>query len=150
MKLLYSSSKNIASKVENDRFSENEKKLLDREAVKAFLESKLAGRMCEAHKRHKLFREQHFMAGFPANTLIEGQKSDELQLLQGIIDAYFEEDGELVLVDYKTDRVRDLSELTERYSIQLKLYKRALEQLTGMRVKECIIYSTNLRQELSL
>lgn len=90
------------------------------------------------------------MAGFPANTLIEGQKSDELQLLQGIIDAYFEEDGELVLVDYKTDRVRDLSELTERYSIQLKLYKRALEQLTGMRVKECIIYSTHLRQELSL
>ena len=136
--------------LQNDRLSANDKVLLDKDAVAAFSEGELARRMGEAKKKNKLYREQHFMAGFPANTLIEGQKSDELQLLQGIIDAYFEEDGELVLVDYKTDRVRDLSELTERYSIQLKLYKRALEQLTGMRVKECIIYSTNLRQELSL
>ena len=143
-----SATEQLQELLENDRFAENEKKLLDKDAVMAFLESRLAGRMCEAHKRHKLFREQHFMAGFPANTLIEGQKSEELQLLQGIIDAYFEEDGELVLVDYKTDRVQDAKKLEERYAIQLKLYKRALEQLTGMKVKECVIYSTYLKREL--
>ncbi len=134
--------------LKNDKFAENEKKLLNKDAVISFLESKLAGRMCEAHKKHKLFREQHFMVGFPANSLIEGQKSDELQLLQGIIDAYFEEDGELVLVDYKTDRVQTLEVLKERYGIQLELYKRALEQLTDKKVKECIIYSTCLKCEL--
>ena len=143
-----SATEQITELLENDRFAENEKKLLDKDAVMAFLESRLSGRMCEAHKRHKLFREQHFMAGFPANMLIEGQKSEELQLLQGIIDAYFEEDGELVLVDYKTDRVQEAKELEERYTIQLKLYKRALEQLTEMKVKECIIYSTSLKCEI--
>ena len=143
-----SATEQLQELLENDRFAENEKKLLDKDAVMAFLESRLAGRMCEAHKRHKLYREQHFMAGFPSNTLIEGQKSEELQLLQGIIDAYFEEDSELVLVDYKTDRVQDAKELEDRYAIQLKLYKRALEQLTGMKVKECVIYSTYLKREL--
>ena len=130
------------------QFAETEKKLLDKGAVEDFLKSDIARRMGEAHKKNRLYREQHFMAGFPANTLIEGQKSGELQLLQGIIDAYFEEDGRLVLVDYKTDRVQRAEELKERYGVQLKLYKRALEQLTGMQVKECVIYSTCLKTEI--
>ena len=52
-------------------------------------------------------------------------------LIQGIIDVYFEEDGELVVADYKTDAVTQAEELVNRYRVQLDYYARALEQLTG-------------------
>ena len=61
--------------------------------------------------------------------------------MQGIIDAYFEEDGDLILVDYKTDRVRDLTELAAKYKIQLIYYKEALERLLHKTVREMYIYS---------
>ena len=41
-------------------------------------------------------------------------------LVQGVIDAYFEEDGEIVIVDYKTDAVQTAEELSRRYLEQLK------------------------------
>ena len=60
-----------------------------------------------------------------------------------VIDVYFEEDGELVLLDYKTDRV-DEDELIKRHKIQLQIYADALEKLTGKKVKQKLIYSFNL------
>ena len=76
----------------------------------------------------------------------------EGQLIQGIIDLYFEEDGELVIVDYKTDRVMKgkagEKELVKRYAIQLDYYAKALAQLTGKNVKEKIIYSFALEKEI--
>ena len=78
--------------------------------------------------------------------------SDELVLIQGIIDAYMEEEDGLVLIDYKTDHVVRGREslLTERYGIQLEYYKRALEQMTGKKVTEKIIYSLTLQVEIVL
>ena len=65
-------------------------------------------------------------------------------MVQGIIDAFFEEDGEIVLVDYKTDRVPEAEDphkmFANRYGKQMELYARALEQLAGKKVKEKIIY----------
>jgi ATP-dependent helicase/nuclease subunit A len=55
-----------------------------------------------------------------------------------------------VLVDYKTDRVTEERELIERYQIQLDLYERALEQITGKKVREKLIYSVSLRETISL
>ena len=71
-------------------------------------------------------------------------------LIQGIIDAYFEEDGEIVVLDYKTDRVQTEAELKDRYQEQLRLYTRALEQITQKKVKEQIIYSFTLGKEIHL
>lgn len=71
-------------------------------------------------------------------------------LIQGVIDVYFEENGELIVADYKTDRVEDGKELVEKYRKQLEYYARALEQLTGKRVKEKIIYSFRLHEEIML
>lgn len=70
--------------------------------------------------------------------------------MQGIIDAFFEEDGEIVLVDYKTDFVKkgDSKKLLEKYGQQLDYYARALESITGKRVKEKIIYSFALGNEV--
>lgn len=69
-------------------------------------------------------------------------------LVQGIIDVCFEEDGELVVLDYKTDRVRKAEELREKYHAQLDYYAEALEQLLQKPVKEKIIYSFTLRETL--
>ncbi len=136
--------------MESEKMPADEKELLDKEAVLTFLESDIAKRMTAAKKNGTLKREQHFMAGFPADTLKKDQQSKELQILQGIIDAYFEEDGEIILVDYKTDKINDPEELKERYRIQLELYSRALEQLTHKNVRERIIYSTFLKQKYVL
>ena len=64
-------------------------------------------------------------------------------ILHGRADCYFVENGEVVLIDCKTDRYNEDSEeeFHERYDIQMELYSRALEKVTGMRVKECYIFS---------
>ncbi len=71
-------------------------------------------------------------------------------LIQGIIDVYFEEDGEIVVADYKTDRVDNGEELVKKYEKQLEYYARAINQLTGKNVKQKIIYSFRLHKEIML
>lgn len=92
------------------------------------------------------------MIGLPAKELSIQSTSEEIVLVQGIIDAWFVEEDEIVLVDYKTDSVRKGhgQELIEKYRAQLRYYARALERITGKRVKEEIIYSFALGQELVL
>ena len=88
-----------------------------------------------------LFREQPFVMGCPADRVGEGLPKEETVMIQGIIDAFFEEEDGLVLYDYKTDRVDTPEELRERYSVQLDFYERALAQITGKPVKERYLYS---------
>ena len=110
--------------------------------ISAFLASPLGQRMKKAYEAGTLRREQQFVMGVEEN--------GELRLIQGIIDAFFEEDGEVVLVDYKTDRQEDESYFPEHYSEQQKAYKMAIEKATGKQVKEAYLYSTALAQEIML
>lgn len=119
-------------------------------AIEEFMNTDLAERMAEAEKHGCLHREQPFVLGLPANELNEKFPSEELVLIQGIIDVYFEEDAQLVVADYKTDKVSTPEELVKRYEKQLDYYAKALEQLTGKRVKEKIIYSFGLRKEIMI
>ena len=75
---------------------------------------------------------------------------EETVLIQGVIDAYFEEEGELVVLDYKTDRVDSAEELVRRYAAQLEHYAHALEKLTHKKVKEKLIYSFALDKVIAL
>ena len=90
------------------------------------------------------------MLGVGAEELYPDTKcaSGEQLLVQGIIDVYFEEPDGLVVLDYKTDRVRTKEELIQRYQSQLDYYARALSQITGKTVKEKIIYSFTLGKEI--
>lgn len=119
-------------------------------AIRAFLSTDLAKRMTAAGQSGRLYREQPFVLGLPADELNGKFPADELVLIQGVIDVYFEEDGELVVADYKTDRVENGGELSEKYRKQLEYYARALQQLTGKKVKEKIIYSFRLHEEIVL
>ena len=71
-------------------------------------------------------------------------------LVNGIIDCYFIENNQVILLDYKSDRIYDEEELKERYRIQLQLYKIALERALGLPVAETYIYSFAMGKEISL
>lgn len=120
------------------------------EDMEKILESSLGRRMTTAARAGMLHREQPFVISQPASTVKEHWGDEESVLIQGIIDAYFQEEEELVILDYKTDRVKTPRELTERYHLQLDYYAQALERLTGKMVKEKIIYSFTLGQEIIL
>lgn len=111
-----------------------------------FSKSFLAVRMKEAAQRGQLYREQPFVIAMPANQIKKEYETEEEILVQGIIDAYFEEEDGLVLVDYKTDKVQkgQEKELAEKYTVQMQYYKKALEMITDREVKEIYIYSTGL------
>ena len=117
----------------------------------AFLKTELGKRMQKAAVSGKLYREQPFMMGLPADLLYPEVKERETVLVQGIIDAWFWEDDEIILVDYKTDFVqKDLKELVEKYHKQLEYYAEALERVTGHKVRERIIYSVSKRDFISV
>ncbi|MCD8381048.1 MAG: UvrD-helicase domain-containing protein [Lachnospiraceae bacterium] len=73
---------------------------------------------------------------------------DELVLIQGIIDAFFEEEDGIVLLDYKTDRVAAGQELVDKYHTQMQYYTRAIEQALAKKVKEVMLYSFYLEEEV--
>lgn len=113
-----------------------------------FMVSPLAHRMAQADLAGELYREQPFVLGISAKNLGEQFPEQEQVLIQGMIDVYFKEEGRIILVDYKTDRVSTEKELTKRYGVQLDYYARALERLTGMEVAEKILYSFALGKEV--
>lgn len=130
------------------KLPEAEVKLINPKRFQAFLQSPLAARFRKAQAANTLYREQHFMKQVPNDYLFPGSDTSEPVILQGIIDAFFIEDGEIVLVDYKSDHVREAETLIGRYQKQLELYAEALEKITGLRVKEKLIYSIILEQAI--
>ncbi|MCI8742847.1 MAG: helicase, partial [Lachnospiraceae bacterium] len=139
----------LMSMVDQSRFTKEAYGMIDCRVIWRFLESDLGKRMSLAQKEGRLSKEQQFVMGIPAREM-DAADSDELVVIQGILDACFEEEGQLVLVDYKTDYVTDRQELVDRYRRQLDYYERALGQMTGKTVKEKIIYSMKLQEEIRL
>lgn len=120
--------------------------------VYQFAASSIGRRMAEAQAHGMLYREQPFVMEIAADRLMEEYAEEERVLVQGIIDAFFYEGDGIVLVDYKTDRVRrrDGSDLIEKYRIQLDYYAEALERVTGRKVTEKYIYSVELQKGLAV
>ncbi len=128
------------------RISDETAALIEVKKVWHFLKSDLANRIMQAHHNGGLYREQPFVMGIPAREADPAIDSDELVLVQGIIDLYFEEDGALVLLDYKTDAVKEAGQLIDRYQTQMDLYARALAAATGKEVRQKLIYSFRLEE----
>lgn len=120
--------------------------LVSTNKIWTFLQTDLAARIMQAQKSGKLRREQPFVMGLPAHETDPEIHSDQLVLVQGIIDLYFEEADGLVLLDYKTDSVKEAGQLLDRYQTQMDLYARALAAATGKPVKQKLIYSFKLEE----
>ena len=123
---------------------------LDRKKLQKFFDSSLADRMFSSPE---LYREKKFLIhmtpkdlGVPAPKIAENENI----LVQGMIDCAFEENGKIVVVDYKTDRVSSPKELRERYVHQLSIYKKAVEECFGKEVESTVIYSFYLSEEISV
>ncbi len=115
-----------------------ESKTVNPDKIVSFYASPLGKRIIASEK---VFREQPFEVEIDVSLAYpEIKDTNEKILLQGVIDCFFEEDGQLVLVDYKTDRYDDVAEIHEKYDRQLELYKYALEKITKKTVKETYIY----------
>ena len=129
------------------KFSDEERSLLSDRSLYGFFNSDLGQRLI-ASKRVE--RELPFSMLFDGNRVYPDVETGERLFLQGIIDTAFVEDGQWVLVDYKTDRVKSGDELIRRYKIQMDLYKEALETLTDIPVKASYIYSFRLHEAVLL
>ena len=129
------------------KFSDEERSLLSDRSLYGFFNSDLGKRLI-ASKRVE--RELPFSMLFDGNRVYPDVEKGERLFLQGIIDTAFVEDGQWILVDYKTDRVKSGDELIRRYKIQMDLYKEALERLTNMPVKASYIYSFRLHEAVLL
>lgn len=132
------------------RISEEMASCIRERDILEFLNCPAGRRMRACALDGKLKKEQPFVLGVDAREIYPQEQKGEMILVQGIIDVYFEEPDGLVVLDYKTDRAKEARELTEKYHAQLDYYGKALEQMTGKRVKEKIIYSFALKEEIVL
>lgn len=122
---------------------------LDLDRLTAFFTGALYQRMQAASQT---WREYPFAVMVPANTLPDApeQAAGEEVLVQGIADCVFREGDSLVLVDYKTDRVKTPEELRDRYRTQMEFYKTALQTILGLPVKETLLYSFALNDTVEV
>lgn len=121
--------------------SEEDRGYIDADKIKAFYQSEIGKRLLASKEIH---REKPFQINIPAteyNPMLGDEYKNETVILQGIIDCFFEENGSYILLDYKTDRVKNSSnEIKIKYLKQLELYKKAIETLTDKKVNESLLY----------
>jgi len=134
----------LKREVESGRLNEVYAQAVREDKIIKFLRSELAVRMWRAQQKNCLYREQPFVLGIDAHRLKEDFPDGETVLIQGIIDVFFVEEDGIVLLDYKTDSVRTLSELWNRYETQMDYYQEALQKLMRQPVKQRILYSFSL------
>lgn len=136
--------------VQNNILTDAEAVVIELNRIGQFVHSPLGRRIRQAALADLLHREAQFMIEVPACDIQPAWTANDPVIIQGVIDAYFYEAGEIVLVDYKTDDTApgQAELLREKYQMQLKIYQKALEQLTGIPVKEQYIYSFSLQKEL--
>lgn len=128
--------------------TESQAKGINVKAVEIFFRSKLSERILSSPL---VMREKKFTIEVPVSEIYPEalEAADgEMMMIQGIADCAFLEDGELVVVDYKTDKLQTEEEFAEKYSSQVLLYKRALQECTGYKVKETLLYSFHLGKEI--
>lgn len=137
------------ARLQNDGYiSEIQAQSIDIKNAQRFIDSDLITRCINSSE---VYKEYRFTIEVNANVVDpEITANDKKVILQGAVDLAFVEDGELVIVDYKTDRVKSLKTLRDMYHNQLEIYKDAMEQCTDYKVKQCLIYSVQLSEYISI
>lgn len=138
--------------VKDGKLKPEYEKVIYRKEILALLRSDLGKRMKKASIDGRLYKERQFVTGILFSQMNQKATADDYVVVQGIIDVYFEEEDGLVLVDYKTDHIKEGDEdiLIKRYHAQMGSYKQALEKIAGKSVKEIYIYSVTLQKTIQL
>jgi len=97
-------------------------------------------------------REIPFVIKKNANEIIGSLDRNDVILIQGIIDCYFYEDGQVVIIDYKTDEIYngDIESAKNQYRRQILSYKEAVEKITCKKVKACYLYLFGIGQAVEI
>lgn len=140
--------KDIKEKVDEmvarELITDKQAEAVDINKIERFFTSDIGKRVVEANKRGKLFREFPFYMRLNSTEAFEnlekGKYEDEIILLQGVIDCFFEDEDGVVLIDYKTDFYKNISDIMTRYEKQIYYYSKALKKITGKTVKEKYLY----------
>lgn len=144
--------------VDKQFLSAEEAEVLDADIVLKLIHTELGQRLAEAESENLLWKEQPFNLKMAYDPDGSGQPSDVF--VQGVIDCYFQEVDELVLVDYKTSKIRandgeytmaaEKNRIAQQYRTQIDIYRQALEESTGKTVKEAYIYLTNCGEVIEM
>ena len=148
----------IKDLIKREVISEKQSLVINPFKIYKFFKSNIGKR---ALASHFIKREQSIYSQIKMNDIylnnedIQNNRAtyeEESLMLRGIIDLYFEEDDEIVIVDYKTDYIDEdnKQEVIDRYRKQLDLYAEALNKLTGKKVKEKYLYLFNIDEEVKL
>lgn len=128
------------------RLTQSEAESLDLYKLNTFLQSQI---ITDAIN-YPSYREYRFTVDIPAS-LTELTDNDRTMLvLQGAVDLIIVKNGKLTVVDYKTDRVKDVNELIPRYEKQLTLYRSAVSRCFELPVDRCLIYSVYLGEYIEV
>lgn len=137
----------IKSLLQKGLITKKESEAINKNDILLYTKSDLFNSLKQAKK---ICKETPFYFDISAKEIIK-EEVDEKVLVQGIIDLYYiDKDDRLVLVDYKTDFVKREEELVTKYSKQLEIYKRALQEATGKKVDRVCIYSINLQKMIDM
>ncbi len=132
---------------EKGHITPQQKDAIELSRLSSFFESSLFKRILKADS---VFREYKFTVGVDSGQFGGSRYADDTVVLQGIADCVIIEGNCATIIDYKTDYVKTPNELLERYSMQLSIYKSAIEKMLSIPVKQCLIYSFCLSCEIEV
>ena len=135
--------------VEKGILTEAERSIINVDHIWTFVSSNLGRRM---HAAKAVYRELPFGRLLPAHTYYkEATDEDDQIFLQGIIDVLFEEEnGDYILLDYKTDRKISAATARTRYQFQIDLYCDAVETILDKPVKERYLFLLDTGKEVKM
>ena len=140
--------------VDRELLSNEEFKSIRPNKIFNFFKSKLGKRLLNAFNNgEEIYRELPFYTEISVtetdNTLSKSLEGEKVRL-QGVIDCFFYEGDNLILLDYKTDYVEkgNEEEMEKKYLVQINYYKNALEKITGKKVTESYLYLFYLDKEM--
>ncbi|HHW95327.1 MAG TPA: helicase-exonuclease AddAB subunit AddA [Mogibacterium sp.] len=121
---------------------------IDITKIYEFFESDLGRRAVAATARGVLAKEKQFV--------LKADREGHEILVQGVIDCCFEEDGRMILIDYKTNFMRrdlfyeELERIRAEYKTQIDLYAKAVQEGTGLPVEEAYLYMFSLSESIKM
>lgn len=139
--------------VKNEILSPEQGKAIRASKIIKFFNSDLGKRML---KSTEVKREVPFFIRLRSTEIYKelptDKYSEEIIILQGIIDCYFIEEEELIIVDYKTDYVPEggTEIIAERYKTQLSYYSKALWEMTGKNIKARYLYLFSIDKSIEI
>ena len=119
---------------------------IDTDRIAGFFRSDIGRRAAGAARRGALSKEKPFTLRTAADSGSDGSRRRQV-LVQGVIDCCYEEDGSMVLIDYKSNFIKpgrdceaELERIQHEYRVQIDLYSEAVLKGTGLEVSEAYLY----------